>query len=187
MAAFMAWIPSFLNRYYAMTPAKAGATAAVFVLIAALGMVICGVITDRLSRRLPSRKMALAVGYCLITAVLLGIAFQLPSGPGQLVMIGLGMFLAAGTAGPAGAMVANLTPTPIHASAFATLTLVNNLLGLAPGPVLIGVLADHIGLLGAFKWIPLMALFAATTFWIGRRHYASDLVRVQATTSTVAP
>ncbi len=187
MAAVMAWMPSFLNRYYAMRPDKAGVTAAAFVLIGALGMVICGAVTDRLCRHQPARKMAMAIAYCLITAVLLGIAFQLPPGPGQLVMIGLGMFLAAGTAGPAGAMVANLTPTPIHASAFATLTLANNLLGLAPGPVLIGLLADHLGLLAAFQLIPLMALFAASAFWIGRLHYADDLLRVQPTTSAVAP
>ncbi len=186
MAAVMAWLPSFLNRYYGMTPDKAGVSAAAFVLIAALGMVMCGAITDRLCRRLPSRKMAMAIAFCLITAIMLGIAFQLPPGPGQLSMIGLGMFLAAGTAGPAGAMVANLTPTPIHASAFATLTLANNLLGLAPGPVLTGLLADHIGLLGAFKWIPLMAVFAATAFWMGRRHYANDLARIQASASTPA-
>ncbi|TCI11385.1 MFS transporter [Dyella soli] len=181
MAAVMAWMPSFLNRYYGMAPDKAGVTAAAFVLIGALGMVICGALTDRVCRHLPARKMAMAIVYCLVTAVLLGIAFQLPAGPGQLSMIGLGMFLAAGTAGPAGAMVANLTPTPIHASAFATLTLANNLLGLAPGPVLTGLLADHIGLLGAFQLIPLMALFAATAFWIGRLHYAGDLARMQST------
>lgn len=186
MAAVMAWMPSFLNRYYAMPADKAGVTAAAFVLIGALGMVICGVITDRLCRRLPARKMAMAVAFCLITAVMLGIAFQLPHGPGQLIMIGLGMFLAAGTAGPAGAMVANLTPTPIHASAFATLTLANNLLGLAPGPVLTGLLADHMGLLSAFRLIPLMALLAATAFWMGRRHYANDLARHQLATAKAA-
>lgn len=183
MAAVMAWMPSFLNRYYGMATDKAGVTAAAFVLVGALGMVLCGVITDRRCRHQPSRKMAMAVSFCLITAILLGIAFQMPHGPGQLIMIGLGMFLAAGTAGPAGAMVANLTPTPIHASAFATLTLANNLLGLAPGPVLTGLLADHLGLLSAFQLIPLMALLAATSFWIGRRHYAGDLARSQHATA----
>ena len=40
----------------------------------------------------------------------------------------LAMFLVAGTVGPVGAMVANLTPLAIHGSAFATLTLANNLI-----------------------------------------------------------
>lgn len=179
MAAVIAWMPSYLNRYYAMTPDKAGVTAAVFVLIGAIGMVICGVLTDRVSRHSPPRKLAMAIAYCLTTAVILGVAFQLTPGFGQLVAIGIGMFLVAGTCGPAGAMVANLTPTPIHATAFATLTLANNLLGLAPGPLLTGVLADRFGLLDAFKFIPVMALFAAFTFWMARAHYAKDIARVQ--------
>ncbi|HEY2621858.1 MAG TPA: MFS transporter [Dyella sp.] len=180
MAAVIAWMPSYLNRYYAMTPDKAGVTAAAFVLIGAIGMVICGAVTDRVCRHSPPRKMAMAIVYCLTTAVILGVAFQLTPGVTQLSVIGMGMFLVAGTAGPAGAMVANLTPTPIHATAFATLTLANNLLGLAPGPLLTGVLADHIGLLDAFKLVPCVALFAAVAFWIGRLHYKQDIARVQA-------
>jgi MFS family permease len=179
MAAVIAWMPSYLNRYYAMTPDKAGVTAAAFVLIGAIGMVICGVVTDRVCRHSPPRKLAMAIAYCLTTAIILGVAFQLTPGVAQLAVIGVGMFLVAGTCGPAGAMVANLTPTPIHATAFATLTLANNLLGLAPGPLLTGVLADHVGLLDAFKLTPVMALFAAFAFWLGRAHYAKDIARVQ--------
>ncbi len=180
MAAVIAWMPSYLNRYYAMTPDKAGVTAAAFVLIGAIGMVICGAVTDRVCRHSPPRKLAMAIAYCLTTALILGVAFQLTPGVTQLAVIGVGMFLVAGTCGPAGAMVANLTPTPIHATAFATLTLANNLLGLAPGPLLTGMLADRVGLMDAFKLTPLMAIFAAIAFWIGRQYYAQDMARVQA-------
>lgn len=180
MAAVISWMPSYLNRYYSMTPDKAGVTAAAFVLIGAIGMVICGVVTDRVSRHSPRRKFAMAIIYCLTTAIILGLAFQMTPGVAQLTVIGMGMFLAAGTSGPAGAMVANLTPTPIHATAFATLTLANNLLGLAPGPLLTGMLADHVGLMDAFKLVPYVAFFAAAAFWIGRLHYTQDVARVQA-------
>jgi MFS family permease len=182
MAAVIAWMPSYLNRYYAMTPDKAGVTAAAFVLIGAIGMVICGAVTDRVCRHSPPRKMAMAIAYCLTTAIILGVAFQLEPGVIQLAVIGVGMFLAAGTCGPAGAMVANLTPTPIHATAFATLTLANNLLGLAPGPLLTGMLADRVGLQDAFKLIPVMALLAALAFWFGRANYARDIARVESQT-----
>jgi hypothetical protein len=102
----------------------------------------------------------------------------MPAGTAQLVVIGAGMFFCAGAAGPSGAMVANLTPPSIHASAFATLTLANNLLGLAPAAVLTGVVADRIGLLGALQLVPFAPLVAAAVFLIGRRNYAVDLDRV---------
>ncbi|MBU6489122.1 MAG: multidrug DMT transporter permease, partial [Burkholderiales bacterium] len=99
------------------------------------------------------------------------------AGPVQLAVIGAGVFFVAGTSGPAGAMVARLTPEAIHASAFGTLTLVNNLLGLAPGPLVTGMIADRIGLLGALQAIPFAALAATLMFAIGRRYYSSDLER----------
>jgi MFS family permease len=178
MGSMLAWMPSFLNRYYEMAPDKAGVTAAVFVLITGIGMIGCGIVTDRLSRNFAIRKWIMAIIYCLASFALLTIAFRLPLGPLQLVMIGLGMFLVVGTIGPAGAMVANLTHPSIHATAFATLTLANNLLGLAPGPFVTGMIADRIGLLGAMQIIPFIAIGAATAFAIGRRYYTADLRRL---------
>ncbi|MBS0346007.1 MAG: MFS transporter [Proteobacteria bacterium] len=178
MSSVMAWMPSYLNRYYAMPPDRAGLTSALFVLIGAVGMVACGMMTDAVSRRVAPRKWWMAIIYSVGTCVLLGTAFQLPTGSAQLIAIGLGMFVAAGTSGPAGAMVANLTPTAIHATAFATLTLANNLLGLAPGPFVTGFLADHFSLRFALQVIPFVPLLAALAFIIGRRNYVSDLARL---------
>ena len=67
----------------------------------------------------------------------------------------------------------------MHGTAFATLTLANNLLGLAPGPLLTGVLADHIGLDRAFQLIPLLSILAALVFIYARRHYHNDMRRLR--------
>jgi len=174
------WIPSYLNRYYAMATDAAGGIAAIIVLVAGLGMIGCGIASDRLCRKGPERKFALAIGYSLASVVLLSLAFALPHGTPQLLLIALGMFFAAGTSGPAGAMVANLTPTPIHGTAFAMLTLVNSLLGLAAGPLVTGVLADALGLDRAFQLVPLIGIAAATVFWLAKRHYLADVERVAA-------
>lgn len=178
-ASMMAWIPSFMNRYYHMSTDKAGLAAAVFVLISGAGMVVCGALCDRLCRDRAERKITLAIIYCLLCCVLMGIGFRLEAGPVQLVFLGLGMFLVAGTTGPAGAMVANLTHAAIHGTAFATLTLVNNMLGLAPGPFVTGILADWFGLSQALALVPLLSLASATVFFVGKRHYQRDVARVR--------
>jgi len=180
MASMLAWLPSFLNRYYGLPTDKAGVAAAAFILIGAIGMTACGVITDRVSRNVPSRKWTVAIAYSLLSAGLLLAGFMMEAGTAQLVLIALGMAMVAGTTGPAGAMVANLTHPSILATAFATLTLANNLLGLAPGPFVTGIIADRIGLMGAMQIVPLIALGAATAFAIGKRHYAEDLRRIRA-------
>jgi MFS family permease len=186
-AAVWAWMPSFLNRYYGMAPGKAAVNAAAFVLVTGLGMVVCGILADRLNRKVAQRKWMTAIAYCLLCCVLLGIAFQLPAGSLQLVLIGCGMFFCAGATGPSGAMVANLTPPAIHASAFATLTLANNLLGLAPAAILTGILADRIGLLGALQLLPIAPLLAAVAFAVGRCSYKRDLDLVNALREQATP
>ncbi|MFC0398712.1 MFS transporter [Paraburkholderia rhizosphaerae] len=179
-AALWAWMPSFLNRYYGMAVGSAAAGAAVLVLVTGIGMVVCGNLTDRFSKDAPGRKWNCAIVYCAISFTLLIVGLTVPHGPLQLVLIGGGMFFSAGATGPSGAMVANLTPPSICASAFATLTLVNNLLGLAPAALVTGVLADRIGLHGALCLVPFASLFALFVFAFGKCHYQQDLERVNA-------
>ncbi|WP_406423036.1 MFS transporter [Streptomyces sp. NBC_00873] len=176
--ALLAWMPSFLNRYYDLPAAKAGLAAGVFALISGAGMILCGIVADRLSRKAASRQWILAIACSLGTLVLLMVGFQLPTGPLQLTLIAAGTLIASGTAGPAAAMVARLTPSAIAATAFATLTLANNLLGVAPGPAVTGMLADHWGLLGALRIVPLVALVACAAFVIGAFSYEKDLRRL---------
>lgn len=178
--ALLAWMPSFLNRYYHMDTGRAGAVAALFVLCGGAGMVVCGMLSDRLGARRADRKIAVAVSYCAVSCVLLLAGFHLPPGPAQLALVAVGMFVAAGTSGPAGAMVANLTHPLIHGTAFATLTLANNLLGLAPGPFVTGLVADRTGLITALQWLPLVSLASIAAFAAAYRVYHRDLDRMEA-------
>jgi predicted MFS family arabinose efflux permease len=174
------WMPSYLNRYYAMGTDRAGAIAAVIVLCSGIGMILCAMLCDRLGRQRPDRKISLAIGYCLGSCALLSIAFALPAGTAQLVLICLGMMIAAGTNGPSSAMVANLTHAAVHGTAFATLTLANNLLGLATGPLITGRVSDLIGLQAALQWVPLTSIAAAAVFLVAKRHYHRDMDRLRA-------
>jgi predicted MFS family arabinose efflux permease len=173
--ALPAWLPTYFHRYYGLPVGDAAARAALFLLLGGAGMVLCAMVSDRLARGRPEAKYSLASGYGVGCAALLAVAFALPPGPAQLVTLALATFLAAATSGPAGAMVANLTPLRLHATAFATLTVANNVFGLAPGPILTGRLADAWELAGALRLLPLAPLAAAAVFWIGRRSYLADL------------
>ncbi|WOE30496.1 MULTISPECIES: MFS transporter [unclassified Acinetobacter] len=171
------WLPSYLNRFYAMNTDQAGIVAAMIILTSAVGTILCGMLCDRLGRNCPERKVTLAIIYCLLGCVILLIAFAMPVGFAQLMVIALGMFIAIGTNGPSSAMVANLTHNTVHSTAFATLTLANNLLGLALGPLVVGKVSDVIGLHQAFQFVPLVSIFAAAIFFYAKRHYVHDVKR----------
>ncbi|MFF3178369.1 MFS transporter [Rhodococcus pyridinivorans] len=177
-AVLLAWTPSFFNREYGLAPDKAGMVASIFVLLIGTGMVVCGMITDRVSRTNPSAKWTSAIAFCLVSLVSLGIGFQLAPGSAQLTLIGIGAFFAAGSSGPTAAMVARLTHESVRASALGTLTVANNVLGLATGPFVVGILADRLGLLAALQLTPLVYALAIVALIFGKRWYASGVERL---------
>jgi len=166
--ALPAWLPTYFVRYYDLPLKPATSLAALFLAAGGVGMILCGIISDRLVRTHPQRAL-LSAFYCMGCALAITAAFLLEPGRGQLVLLGIGMFFAAASAGPAGAMVAGLTPAALHGTAFAVLTLANNVFGLAPGPIVTGWLADHIGLQEALQWLPFASMAAAAVFLIGSR------------------
>jgi MFS family permease len=182
--SLFAWLPSYLGRAYGLAPDKAAGIAAIAILFMGVGMIVCGAVTDRLSRHVPIRKWTTAIVYTATSLVCLGVGFSLQPGGAQLLLLAVGVFFAAGTSGPAGAMVSNLTHESIRATAFGTLTLANNLLGLAAGPLVTGILADKFGLVGAMKIVPIVAVGALTALLIGRTFYTRSLAKVNAPAAT---
>ncbi|NGP06393.1 MFS transporter [Rhodococcus sp. 14C212] len=185
-AVLLSWTPSYFNRYYGLAPDKAGAAASIVVLLVGSGMVVCGIITDRLGRHDITRKWTAAVVFCIIALVCLLTAFRLEAGPVQLALIGIGAFFSAGSSGPTAAMVANLTHTSVRASAMGTLTVANNLLGLALGPFVVGILADRLGLREALQLSPLVYLAAIAALLAGKRLHPAGLRKLLALTTPPA-
>ncbi|MGV9834159.1 MFS transporter [Nocardia niigatensis] len=179
-AVLLSWMPSFFNRAYHLAPDRAGVVASVFVLLVGAGMVGCGIITDHAGRVDMSRKWTAALVFCAISLACLLIGFSVGTGPVQLLLIGVGAFFSGGSSGPTAAMVANLTHPSVRASAFGTLTLANSLLGLALGPFVVGILADHLGLATALRLAPLAYLAAIAALLLGRRAYPSGLRKLAA-------
>src|SRR3712207_4730071 len=167
--SLLAWLPSYLNRAYGLPAGTPAALAAGLLLLLGIGMIGCGVLTDGLARRRPLRRWTTAVGYAVAALVLLGVGFAIPVGSAQLALLGAGAFFAAGTSGPAGALVAELTPASIRASALGMLALANNLIGLAAGPLVTGALADRLGLPTALRLVPVISLAAVAVLLLGRR------------------
>ena len=185
--SMIVWMPSYFNRYYGMGEGKAGVIAGVMVLCCGGGAIMCGMLSDRLSRQSPLRKIEISIAFCLGSCLLMSLALVQSVGPVQLGLIGLAMLFVTGTNGPTIATIANLTHYKVHGTAFATLTLVNNMLGLAPGPFVTGKVSDLIGLHGAFQLVPLMSIAAAAVFFYIRCHYLDDIARVQGEEVDEAP
>ena len=67
-AALMAWLPSFFGRSYGTRPRQGRRDRPrSFVLLIGAGMIVCGIITDRVARTDPTRKWTTAI--CLLPRV----------------------------------------------------------------------------------------------------------------------
>lgn len=168
-AAFIAWSASYLNRSYGLEPSRAALGAGLLALMSGIGMVLGGGLADRLSRHDTSIRLWVAMAYCIVSGLLLFGAFLLPPGPLQFVLIGAGLLIGAGYPGPATAVITEVTPSAIHATAFAITVVCNSLLGMAAGPFVTGWLADQITLPRALQAITVVCFAAATLYYLAAR------------------
>jgi MFS family permease len=171
------WLPSYLNRYWDMPVSKAALVASGLLLVSGTGQLLCGVITDRVSRDSSLRRWNMAIGYCFVLGILLAIAFRLPPGNLQLAILAPAVFFLASSFATCGPIIAGATSPSIHGSAFATLALFNNILGMSAGPFFTGVLADSVGLQGALRLLPLAAVLPCTVYLIGRWFHIAEARR----------
>lgn len=171
-ASFIAWSPSYLNRYFALDPAKASLATGVLILCISVGMVLGGNLVDRLSRHDRSNRLRIAMLYCLFSGLTLIGALSLDPGIPQFILIGLGLSVSTSFIGPALAVAADVTPKATHATTFAILSLSYQLLGAAPGPFVTGWLADISSLKTALMLVPLGTLLGALFFFKASRAYA---------------
>jgi predicted MFS family arabinose efflux permease len=174
LGALVAWLPSFFARGYGLATDKAGVQAAIVVAVLGVGMIVGGALADRMGRKDGRNKLRMPALYALITFVLLTVAFLLPPGPTQLALLYAGVFLAGGHSGASTAAIIDVVHPGLIATAAATVVLFNNLLGLAPGPWIVGRLSDAFGLQTALALAPLMSLASAVFFVLAARTYARD-------------
>ena len=180
VSSIWAWLPSFLNRYHGIAPAPAGVRAALIVLIGAAGSMFWGVVVDRLANGRSRRKMYAMAGLCIVSALVLAPTFAATgtTSPGtQLALIALSGFVMTCTVGPAAAIVIDVTHAGLRATGASVLSLCQNLLGLAAGPVITGALSDVLGLDTALAVIPAFSVLAALLFMIASRSYEAEMLR----------
>jgi MFS transporter, Spinster family, sphingosine-1-phosphate transporter len=175
VSAMWSWLPSFLNRVHGLDPAQAALRAALVVLAGAAGAVAWGAVVDRAGARHPRRKLALLALLCLLSLGVLMAGFGLPMGAqAQFAVILLGGFLMTCSVGPVSAIVIDVIHPGIRATGSSVLALFQNLLGLAAGPFIAGVLSDAWGLTPALTAMPAFAALAAAAFLLAARSYEAD-------------
>jgi MFS transporter, Spinster family, sphingosine-1-phosphate transporter len=189
VSSIWAWLPSFLHRYHNLDPAAAGVHAAIVVMIGAAGSLLWGVVVDRVGIGAPRRKTYVMAALCVVTLLLLVPTFAATSPDldrgAQLALIALGGLMMTCTVGPVSAIVIDVTHPGLRATGASVLSLFQNLLGLAAGPIIAGSLSDAFGLSTALTVTPLFGALAALFFLMASRSYEAE-AELQARTAEEA-
>ena len=185
VSSVWAWLPSFLNRVHGIAPDQAAIKAALVVLAGAAGGVLWGFVVDRAGRKRPRNKLMTLAALCVLTLAVLAPTFWMSVQAGmisheaQYALILVGGFLMTCSAGPASAMVIDVVHPGVRATGASVLALIQNLFGLAVGPLLTGMLSDAFGLNAALAVMPAFALLSAGFFLLAARTYESDMRNVE--------
>jgi MFS family permease len=159
------WMPSYLHRYDGMAPDRAAAFAGLVVLVSGIGMSAGGALADRLGRRGGWTRARMAALYSVLGAAALAGGFSL-DGDAALVLVFLGALLAAAHGGCSSAIVTEVTHPGVRATAMAMMILANNILGFAPGPLVVGRISDVVGLKAALLGGTATCVIAAVLFML---------------------
>jgi MFS family permease len=169
------WLPSQFRRAYGMPLDRAAGATALVILAGFGGMIAFAYVADRAAARNPRARLLVPAVLAMVSGILLVTAFA-AVGPGavQFLLVIAGGATMTAASGPVAAVVVDVVHPALRATAISTMAAVQNLLGLAVGPILAGWLSDLYGLTAALSVIPLLCFASAATLWYGSRSYKRD-------------
>jgi MFS family permease len=169
-----------------MATDKAGLMSAIVLILGSVGIVLWGYVADRLARANPRNKMLVPAACLIVTALLLSPAFGLVApGSVQFALIAAGGFMMTAATGAIPSIAIDVIHPGLRATASAMVAVVQNLFGLAAGPLITGLLSDAFGLGTALALMPLFCLVSAAVLVVGARFYLADLQRANALSSSL--
>jgi MFS family permease len=175
VATIYTWLPSYLNRSYGHAVDRAASLTGVVIIAGIVGTIAFAYLADRLGSGDPRARLRVPAVLSTATLVMLTSAFALlDAGPLQFALILTGGLTMTAAVGPVAAVMTDVVHPGLRATAIATVSVVQNLLGLAIGPLLTGLLADLYGLRNALAVMPAACGVAALAFWYASNHYVRD-------------
>ena len=176
MGGLAYWMPFYYVQERHLDLERANFTFGAILLLAGfIGVLAGGQLGDRLARRYPGAHFSFS-GWALVASLPFTAVAILAPRPvifwPAMFMTLLLLFL---NTGPLNAAMANVLPPDLRARGFAFYTVAIHLLGDAISPPLIGLAADHVGLMTPVLVSGLFLGVAGLVLFAGRRHLVADL------------
>jgi MFS family permease len=155
---------------------QASLRAGALMLAAATGIVVAGILIDRLKNRMPRAIMLGPAVFSLLSAVLLAFALHFFEGGPRLLLMAVGSLFMLGSVGPAFAAAQTVIHPGLRATAVGVINVVGHLVA-SIGPIFAGAMSDRFGIAAGIELSTLALGAAALFFTVGARYYEADAAR----------
>ena len=186
--ASMTWMPAFFERAHGWSPSRYGLTVGVITLIVTpLGLLLGPWVAERWLRRGRfDSNLRVTVWVCAVSAPFQMSATLMPTPELTLICYGLATCINAAAVGPENAALQVVTPNQMRGQVVAVNMFMFNVVGAGLGPILAGVITDHV--FGSEDLVGLsLASVAAVAgplsglvFWYGMKPYGQAYQRIEA-------
>jgi len=177
-SAYLAWLTSYFVRSQAMANGAASLKASSIMILAIVGAPLGGFLVDAWRRRNASARPLFAGLTSLLSAVIWLLAFTAFSGTAQYIVMMLGAVSALLYLSGASAVTQDVVHPGLWAVSYALCVIVQNLLGSATGPWVVGMISDRFGLSTAMIVVPFASALAGVLFLAAAAFYRRDLDKV---------
>jgi MFS family permease len=157
---------------------KAGGKASIVMVLALVGAPLGGYLTDAWRKRQKNARLLLPAISTLCTAIVLFIALKIHPGTFQyILLLIMGVLIMCFIAGAA-AVTQDVIHPGMRAISYSIAVIVQNLLGSAMAPMIIGRIYDKTNIETALSILPVILVIGSVLFYLGSRYYNRDMEKV---------
>jgi predicted MFS family arabinose efflux permease len=176
--ALITWLSTYFQNVQGLPMDKAGGKASIVMVLALVGAPLGGFITDAWRKRQQNARLLFPAISTMMTALLLFIALKMqPGTPQYLLLLLMGVSITLFIAG-AIAVTQDVIHPGMRAISYSLCVIVQNLLGSAMAPMVIGRIYDKTNIETALSILPIILVIGSVLFFIGSFFYTKDLDRV---------
>jgi predicted MFS family arabinose efflux permease len=176
--ALITWLSTYFQNVQGLPMDKAGGKASIVMVLALVGAPLGGFITDAWRKRQQNARLLFPAITTFLTAILMFTALKMqPGTPQYLLLLLMGTSITLFIAG-----AISVTQDVIHpgmrAISYSMCVIVQNLLGSAMAPMVIGRIYDKSNIETALSILPFILVVGSILFFIGSFFYTKDLEKV---------
>ena len=176
--SMLTWLPTYFENVRGVPQESAGKMASSVMALALIGAPLGGYLTDLWRKTNVNARLIFPSLSTLFSGLTLFIALFLLKGTFQYIMLLLfGVSVISFISGAA-AVTQDVIHPGLRATSYAIAVVIQNLLGATTAPVVMGKIYDLTNIQTALSFLPFVLVLGSILFWLGARHYATDLEKV---------